>query len=98
MRSTWRKLLCSRTRVHDRTPRPGRNGKRSPPVLVIQIQAKGLLRFVADTIYNTFKRDLLNGGIDPDTDTDTDTIKIMLVISAYQAAEKVRAVVGEAAK
>lgn len=34
---------------------------------------------MADLIYNSFKRDLMNGSID----LDTDTIKVMLVTSAY---------------
>lgn len=36
---------------------------------------------MADVIYNSFKRDIANGGID----LDTDTIKVMLVTSAYTA-------------
>lgn len=34
---------------------------------------------MADIIYNSFKRDLMNGSID----LDTDTIKVMLVTSTY---------------
>lgn len=34
---------------------------------------------MADVIYNTFKRDIMNGAID----LDTDTIHVMLVTSAY---------------
>jgi len=34
---------------------------------------------MANAIYNSFKRDIMNGSID----LDTDTIKIMLVTSAY---------------
>lgn len=34
---------------------------------------------MADTIYNSFKRDIMNGGID----LDTDTIKVALVTSTY---------------
>ncbi len=34
---------------------------------------------MADTIYNSFKRDIMNGGID----LDTDTIKVALVTSSY---------------
>lgn len=34
---------------------------------------------MADVIYNSFKRDIMNGSID----LDTDTIKVMLVTSAY---------------
>lgn len=34
---------------------------------------------MADTIYNSFKTKLFNGGID----LDTDTIKVMLVVSNY---------------
>lgn len=34
---------------------------------------------MADVIYNSFKRDIMNGGID----LDTDTIKVALVTSTY---------------
>ena len=34
---------------------------------------------MADVIYNTFKKNIMNGGID----LDTDTIKVALVTSAY---------------
>lgn len=34
---------------------------------------------MADVIYNSFKRDIMNGAID----LDTDTIKVMLVTSSY---------------
>lgn len=34
---------------------------------------------MADVIYNSFKRDIMNGSID----LDTDTIKVMLVTSTY---------------
>ncbi len=34
---------------------------------------------MADLVYNSFKRDILNGSID----LDTDTIKVMLVTSTY---------------
>ena len=34
---------------------------------------------MADLIYNAFKKNIMNGGID----LDTDTIKVMLVTSAY---------------
>ncbi|MHA2642890.1 MAG: hypothetical protein V2G41_09615 [bacterium JZ-2024 1] len=34
---------------------------------------------MADVIYNSFKRDIMNGSID----LDTDTIKVMLVSSSY---------------
>lgn len=34
---------------------------------------------MADTIYTSFKRDIMNGAID----LDTDTIKVMLVTSSY---------------
>jgi hypothetical protein len=34
---------------------------------------------MADIIYNSFKRDIMNGSLD----LDTDTIKVMLVTSAY---------------
>ena len=34
-----------------------------------------------DVIYNSFKRDIMNGALD----LDTDTIKVMLVTSAYTA-------------
>jgi len=34
---------------------------------------------MADVIYNSFKRDIMNGGID----LDTDTIKVALVTSSY---------------
>lgn len=34
---------------------------------------------MADVIYNSFKRDIMNGAID----LDTDTIKVMLVTSTY---------------
>lgn len=34
---------------------------------------------MADVIYNSFKRDVMNGSID----LDTDTIKVKLVTSAY---------------
>lgn len=36
---------------------------------------------MASAIYNSFKRDIMNGSID----LDTDTIKIMLVTSSYSA-------------
>lgn len=38
---------------------------------------------MADLIYNSFKRDIMNGGID----LDTDTIKVALVTSAYTPNE-----------
>lgn len=34
---------------------------------------------MADVVYNSFKRDIMNGALD----LDTDTIKVMLVTSAY---------------
>lgn len=34
---------------------------------------------MADVIYNSFKRDIMNGSID----LDTDTVKVMLVTSSY---------------
>ena len=37
------------------------------------------LLFMADVIFNSFKKDIANGNID----LDTDTIKVMLVASAY---------------
>lgn len=36
---------------------------------------------MADVIYNSFKRDIMNGALD----LDTDTIKVMLVTSSYTA-------------
>lgn len=36
---------------------------------------------MADVIYNAFKKNIMNGGID----LDTDTIKVMLVTSSYVA-------------
>jgi len=36
---------------------------------------------MADVIYNSFKRDIMNGALD----LDTDTIKVMLVTSTYTA-------------
>lgn len=40
---------------------------------------------MADTIYNSFKRDIMNGGID----LDTDTIKVALVTSTYTVDQDV---------
>ena len=40
---------------------------------------------MADTIYNSFKRDIMNGGID----IDTDTIKVALVTSTYTVDQDV---------
>lgn len=37
---------------------------------------------MADVIYTTFKRDIMNGALD----LDTDTIKVMLVTSSYTAS------------
>lgn len=37
---------------------------------------------MADVIYTTFKRDIMNGALD----LDTDTIKVMLVTSTYTAS------------
>ena len=37
---------------------------------------------MADIIYTSFKKDIMNGAID----LDTDTIKVMLVTSAYTAS------------